>query len=159
MAPLSYAKHWPILLAGGGKSLNDDVIKALKACGIKKAYVVGGELAVTPAVVDQLTSNGVAFAGRLAGGTGVQTSREIASFALANGLSVANMAYATSQNFPDALAGAALCGRNASVLLLCDDKAQGNLSFSTQHKDDIVQGYVFGGTLAFSEDLFNKLPV
>ncbi|MBQ9005197.1 MAG: cell wall-binding repeat-containing protein, partial [Atopobiaceae bacterium] len=118
-----------------------------------------GTAAVTPAVEKALKDNGVTLLDRLAGGTGVQTSREIANCARANGLSAANMAYATSQNFPDALAGAAPCGRNASVLLLCDDTAKDNLSFSTQHKDGIVQGYVFGGDLAFSPALFDRLPV
>jgi lactocepin len=68
------------------------------------------------------------------------------------------MAFATSQNFPDALAGAALCGKNGSVLLLCDDKAQANLSFATDHASQIECGYVFGGEMAFSKGLFDRLP-
>ena len=68
------------------------------------------------------------------------------------------MAFATSLNFPDALGGAALCGKNQSVLLLCDDKAQANLSFATDHADEIVTGYVFGGEYAFSKGLFDRLP-
>ena len=158
VAPIAYAKHWPILLADNGKCLNKDVIAALKGCGIRRAYVVGGELAVTKNVVSQLKSNGVELAGRLAGANGVETSRMIADFALDNGLTVANMAFATSQNFPDALAGAALCGRNGSVLLLCDDKAPGNLSFATDHASGIQTGYVFGGNLAFSDKLMESLP-
>ncbi len=43
VAPISYAKHWPILLADNGKSLNADVVKALKDCGIRRAYIVGGK--------------------------------------------------------------------------------------------------------------------
>ena len=158
VAPISYAKHWPILLAGGGKGLNKDVLAALKACKIKYAYIVGGTSAVTPAVEKALKDNGITLKGRLAGDNGVMTSRAIADFALENGLSVANMAYATSQDFPDALAGAALCGRNKSVLLLCDDRASGNLVFSTQNKAGIEQGYVFGGKLAFSDELMARLP-
>jgi lactocepin len=158
VAPISYAKHWPILLADNGKSLNADVIKALKDCGIRRAYIVGGTAAVTPNVEKQLRDNGVELAERLAGKNGVETSRKIADFALDNGLTVANMAFATSQNFPDALAGAALCGRNGSVLLLCDDKAPGNLSFATDHASGIQTGYVFGGNLAFSDKLMESLP-
>jgi lactocepin len=158
VAPLSYAKHWPILLADNGQSLNADVIDALKQCGIKQVYIVGGKLAVTDKVESQLIKAGVAIAGRLAGLDGVHTSRAIADFAIKNGLSVSKMAFATSQNFPDALAGAALCGKNNSVLLLCDAKAQYNLSFAKTHKDNITTGYVFGGTYAFSESLFKSLP-
>jgi lactocepin len=158
VAPLSYAKRWPILLADDGKSLNKDVLKALKDCGIKRAYVVGGELAVTANVERQLKEAGVELAGRLAGANGPATSRAIADFALGNGLTAANMAFATSQNFPDALAGAALCGKNGSVLLLCDDAAKANLSFATDHAPEIETGYVFGGELAFSKGLFESLP-
>ena len=113
---------------------------------------------MTPNVENQLTRAGIRIADRLAGRNGVETSRKIAEFALEEGLSVTNMAFATSQNFPDALAGAALCGKNGSVLLLCDDKAQGNLSFAEQHASEIETGYVFGGELAFSERLFSRLP-
>ena len=158
VAPVSYARHWPILLSGGGKSLNKDVVAALKACGVKRAYIVGGKLAVTEGVEKQLKDNGIELLGRLAGANGPATSRAIADFALESGLTVANMAFATSQNFPDALAGAALCGRNGSVLLLCDDRAQDNLSFANDHASGIETGYVFGGNLAFSEDLFDRLP-
>ena len=157
-APLSYATGWPILLASGGKSLNDDVLNALKECEIEYALIVGGTAAVTPNVENQLTRAGIRIADRLAGRNGVETSRKIAEFALEEGLSATNMAFATSQNFPDALAGAALCGKNGSVLLLCDDKAQGNLSFAEQHASEIETGYVFGGELAFSERLFSRLP-
>ena len=157
VAPVSYAKHWPILLADNGKSINDDVIKALKDCGIKHAYIVGGTAAVTPNVEEQLKRNGVDLADRLAGANGIETSRAIADFALENGLTVANMAFATSLNFPDALGGAALCGKNASVLLLCNEGADGNLSFATERVAGIDTGYVFGGTYAFSERLYDRL--
>lgn len=158
VAPVSYAKHWPILLASGGKSLNDDVLKALTECDIEYALIVGGTAAVTPHVEGQLEDRGIKIAARLAGNNGVETSRAIADFALDNGLSAVSMAYATSQNFPDALAGAAFCGKRKSVLLLCDDKAAENLGFATEHASGIRTGYVFGGDLAFSEDLFDKLP-
>ena len=161
VAPVSYAKHWPILLAGGGKSLNKDVLAALRTCGIERAYIVGGELAVTPYVVEQLQENDIELAGRLAGKNGIETSRKIAEFALKNGLTVENMAFATSQNFPDALGGAALCGKNNSVLLLCDDKAKGNdanMAFAESNKAGIQTGYVFGGESAFSKGLYDRLP-
>lgn len=158
VAPLSYALHWPILLADNGKSLNPDVLEALEWCGIKQVYIVGGKLAVTENVEKQLAKANIKIAGRLEGKNGVQTSRKIADFALQHGLTVKNMAFATSQNFPDALAGAALCGMNRSVLLLCDDKAQSNFSFATTNKAQIEIGYVFGGTSAFSDDLYARLP-
>lgn len=157
-APVAYAKHWPILLADNGKSLSNDVLSAMRACGIKQVYIVGGERAVTPNVVSQLNDSGIAVKGRLAGKSGVETSRAIANFALRNGLGARGMAFATSQNYPDALAGAAFCGKNGAVLLLADDKATGNISFAEEHASEIGTGYVFGGPAVFSDGLFASLP-
>lgn len=157
VAPLSYAKRWPILLADNGQSLSSEVVSALRDCGIKKVYIVGGELAVTPRVVSQLKSANITVNSRLAGKNGVATSRAIADFALNNGLGAYRMAFATSQNFPDALAGAALCGKNRAVLLLADDKAKDNISFAKDHASEIGTGYVFGGKSVFSDSLFARL--
>lgn len=67
------------------------------------------------------------------------------------------MGVATSQNYPDALAGVALCGHNNSVLVLADNKAMKNTSFPKKYKADFVKGYVFGGTLAVSDKVVKTL--
>ena len=147
----------PILLADNGKSLNSDVLKALKACEIKNVIIVGGKLAVTENVESQLTKNGIANIHRIAGNTAVDTSADIATYGLNHGLTINGMGVATSQNYPDALAGAALCGHNKSVLVLADDKAMKNTSFPKKYKADFVKGYVFGGELAVSDKVVKAL--
>ena len=67
------------------------------------------------------------------------------------------MGVATSQNFPDALAGAAMCGKNGSVLVLADDKAGLNATFPKAYKTKINQGYVFGGELAVGKKTLTTL--
>ncbi len=156
-APLSFSLHMPILLADNGKSLNADVLNALKKCGIRNVIIVGGKLAVTENVENQLIRNGIDNISRIAGNTAVDTSADIATFGLQNGLTINGMGVATSQNYPDALAGAALCGHNNSVLVLADEKAMKNTSFPTKYKDDFVKGYVFGGTLAVSDKVVKAL--
>ena len=158
-APVSYSLHMPILLADNGKSLNADVLSALKKCGIKKVIIVGGKLAVTENVEKQLVKNDISKnnISRIAGNTAVDTSAQIAEFGLSHGLTINGMGVATSQNYPDALAGAALCGHNNSVLLLADDKAMKNTSFPTKYKADFVIGYVFGGTIAVSDTVMKAL--
>lgn len=106
----------------------------------------------------QLGNAGIEVAGRIWGQTGWQTSREIAKWGLSLGLTADGMGYATSQKFPDALAGAALIGRGGGVLLLADQAAQGNLQFAQEHKDEIAHGYVFGGPGAFSDSCYGQLP-
>ena len=158
-APISYSLHMPILLADNGKSLNNDVLKALKTCEIKNVIIVGGKLAVTENVENQLIRNGIAKGNihRIAGNTAVDTSADIATYGLNHGLTINGMGVATSQNYPDALAGAALCGHNNSVLVLADDKAMKNTSFPKDYKADFSKGYVFGGTLAVSDKVVKAL--
>ena len=81
----------------------------------------------------------------------------IAEEGIALGLSPDKMGIATSQNYPDALAGAALCGKNRSVLLLADDKAMAGVSFPAKYKSDINRAYVFGGTFAVGIKTFTHL--
>ena len=157
-APLAYSLHMPILLADNGKSLNKEVLDALKSCNIRKVIIVGGTLAVTGDVENQLIKNGISNISRIGGSTAVDTSANIAEYAISErGMTINGMGVATSQNYPDALAGAALCGHNNSVLVLADDKAMKNTSFPKKYKADFVRGYVFGGTSAVSDKVFKAL--
>ena len=156
-APLSYALHMPILLADNGTSLSKEVLAALKTCKIKKAIIVGGPAAVTAQVEKQLKSAGVALDRRLKGANGVATSAAIAKYGISRGMTANKMGVATSQNFPDALAGAALCGHNRAVLLLADDEAPGNTDFPKNYKNKIRRGYVFGGVTAVGNQTMFRL--
>ena len=70
----------------------------------------------------------------------------------------------------DALAGAALCGKNKSILLLCDDNkdkdgkdktygqsVEAAVTVVNANKGKVTYAYVFGGKLAVSENAMNKL--
>ena len=157
VAPIAYAKKYPILLADNGKKLTDEVLDALKKIGTKQVIIVGGEGAVAKNVVSQLNSKGISVKIRLAGNNGVETSKKIAEWGINNGLSANKMGVATSQNYPDALAGAALCGYNKAVLVLADDKAMNNTTFPSRYISTIKKGYVFGGTFAVGEKTFTAL--
>lgn len=158
-APISYSLSMPILLADNGKSLNADVLNALKECEIEKVIIVGGKLAVTENVEKQLINNGIAknSISRIAGDTAVDTSALIAEYGLSHGMTINKMGVATSQNYPDALAGAAFCGHNNSVLVLADEKAMKNTSFPTEYKRNFIEGYIFGGEAAVSEKVLKAL--
>lgn len=170
-APISYAKHWPILLASNGTSLDSEVISALKTLGIKRVYIMGGTAAVTQKVETQLTKNGIKVAERKAGRDGIKTSRIIADWGLELGLTADGMGFATANKANDALAGAALLGKRGSVLLLAENYTgvdaidwydrlsdYGNLKFVDSHLLHMSHGYVFGGTAALSNDFMAFLP-
>ena len=157
VAPIAYAKGYPILLSDNGTSLSQDVLNSLKNIGAKQVIIVGGTGAVTTNVERQLRNAGISIKTRLAGNDGVLTSKAIAEWGLTNGMTANKMGVATSQNYPDALAGAALCGYNKSVLVLADDNAMTNASFPKLYKNNISQGYVFGGELAVGRKTFEAL--
>ena len=148
----------PVLLADNGKSVSQAVLDALKTCGIRRVIIVGGEAAVSPAAADQLTRAGLKIRARLWGKNGVATSAAIAAYGIdVLGLSPNNMGVATSQNYPDALAGAAFCGFKRSVLILADDKATQNTSFPADYAGTIKKGFVFGGETAVGKKTLNLL--
>ena len=158
IAPYAYAHHCPILMAGNGKSLSDSTIKALKDAGVKTVYIVGGTAAVTPTVEARLKKAGFKVPGRLAGANSIATSAQVASFALSRGMSAEHMAIATNLNYPDALAGAALCGRKGSVLVLCNDSKSGRSAIDRIYKPaaaSVGRAYTFGGTAVVSGTIWN----
>ena len=82
---------------------------------------------------------------RLGGSDRYDTSKKIAEFVLANGGSADKACIATGSNFPDALAGGALVGRNGSILLLADPGKLTALGVLTANKDSIDTIYYLGG--------------
>ena len=133
------------------------MLDALTTIGTKNVIIVGGEGAVGKDVVRQLNKQGIKVKVRLAGNTGVETSAVIAKWGLKNGMTANKMGVASSQTYPDALAGAALCGINKSVLVLADDKALDNGSFPKAYKAQIKKGYVFGGESAVGKKTWTAL--
>ena len=119
VSPLSYSKHWPIFLTDAKGKLPASARSAIAKGGFTSALVVGSEKAVPASTASWLKSQGLSVK-RLGGANRYATSAKIADYALSRGMSLDRMAFATGANFPDALAGGALCGKRGSVLLLVD---------------------------------------
>ena len=155
IAPYAYAKKAPIFLASGKPgTLTNSTAKLLKTGGFKRTIITGSEVAVAKSVESQVTG-----AKRLGGGTAYGTSRKIADFAISQGMEAAHMGVATSQSYYDALAGAALCGKMNSVLILADDGNNKNVDNVVKvYKDKLEKScYIFGGTSAVSTSVENKI--
>ena len=161
MGPWSYSTVSPILLTGKNGKLDAATLEAIKPCGYSSYLILGGNKAVSDAVESQLEGIGLApktGAGRIAGSTRYETSKLIAEFSLANGLTVAKPAVATGTNFPDALAAAPLQGGvNGSVLLLVKDEKSASLDVVRDNRDSIVHGFVLGGANAISDELMERI--
>ena len=155
VAPYAYAEHCPIFLTGWDGRLSGDTLSDIEAGGFDSVYVVGGSMVVSPDVEGQL---GGLFAGRLWGADAADTSRSIAEWELGHGMSADGVGVATVSSYYDALCGAALCGRNGSVLVLVSGS---NLTcvdgVVAANSDDIGSGYIFGGEMAVPASVADAL--
>ena len=153
----SYAAAAPILLVGRGEGLTDDVAATVRAAD--RVVIVGGTAVVSrEAEVQAAAIVGADNVVRLAGENRYDTSAAIARWCTGRtpgaafqppvALSMGAPAIATGKNFPDALAGAALCGGNGSVLVLADEKGDAGVVDLVACKDLISRGYFLGGESA-----------
>ena len=149
IGPWCYRDVAPILLTGWDGKLTDEQVKAIKACSsVTNVVIVGGTNAVSSDVEKQLSGYRVE---RLAGADRYATSALVAKWEMQRGMGVFHVAVATGANFPDALAGAALCGSTESVLLLSLATEYGSVALRdvlAPHAAEVSQGYVLGGESA-----------
>ena len=157
IAPYAYAKKAPIFLAKGKPgTLADTSSKAIKNGGFSRTIITGGTAAVASSVESQVTKT----TKRLAGNTAYGTSRKIADFCIKEGnMTAAHMGVATGRSYYDALAGAALCGKKNSVLILADDGNSNTVDNVVKPNKKALEKscYIFGGTSAVSTSVENKI--
>ena len=96
-----------------------------------------------------LKNAGIANVKRCSGNDAYGTAIDLAKWELEQGMSTDKMGVATINGYWDALTGAALCGKNHSVLVLADDyKTQAVDQIMKPNKDSIRSYYIFGGERA-----------
>lgn len=159
IAPYAYSFGVPIITCTNGGNVIPEFSKSLLvASGMSNAVIVGGERAVSSSAVGQLKSIGISTVERLSGATAFETSNEIAKWELSHGMELKAPGVATGDTYHDALAGAALCGVNNSVLVVVNDGNRITLTdFISSHRQDISGGYVFGGSAAVSDSVYRTL--
>ena len=154
IASYAYAKKAPIFLTSAGKkTIATSVQNNLKAGGFTRTLITGGTGAV-----DKSVEGVVPGAKRLSSGTSYGTSRVIAEFCVKEGMTTANMGVACGTSYQDALVGAALLGKNNSVIILADDSNSSSINkFIKAQKANIGEAYVFGGKTAVSDKIMDAL--
>ncbi|MDP2400444.1 MAG: cell wall-binding repeat-containing protein, partial [Actinomycetota bacterium] len=116
-APLAAAKGYPLYLAPRD-GITSSTLAAMKAAGVTKVYLLGGEAVVTGVTHSRITGAGINVAGRWFGNDRYATGRQIAEKSLLAGLKTDRIALATGSNFPDALAGGVMQGLTGSIMVL-----------------------------------------
>lgn len=152
MSSFAYKYHAPVILLtsapdAGGRRLTAESAELLSSGALcdSKIFIAGGEGAVSN---DALSREGLQAFKRLAGESGYDTSNQIASYMLENGLLSADTVTlacgAEEARGLDALAGAALAGKNCGPILLVNaQQAFGDASLQT------IKGADSEGTTAF----------
>lgn len=158
VAPYNYATKKPLFLTDYTTGLLDEnTLAAMKAQGITRIHIVGGTSVVPQAVEDQLREQGIQI-DRIAGETAYDTSIALADFLLTKGMHANNVGVATGWGFADALSGAALCGKNNSILLLADaSNVRAVKDVIEPHKSDITNAYIFGGEKVVASTVYEAI--
>ncbi len=172
---MSYAQQWPVLLTEQA-SLAPEAQAAIVNLGIQQVVVMGGPLAVSDAVITQLSGMGVSVL-RIAGTDYTDTSQLLAQFELNSATSGLGLGWAqcyvmqSSSSTPcsygvnvsrgdfytDALAGSVVAGRTRTPILLTLDPNTLGTGIPALFKAEAANNTfadsltVFGGPLAVSQ--------
>ncbi|WP_370324120.1 cell wall-binding repeat-containing protein [Euzebya sp.] len=142
----------PILLTAAD-ALPDVTAEALT--GRAAVTIIGGEVAVAPAVADAAGDAAGVSPTRIAGLTRFETARAVAEEALDRGATPEAVWLATGAAFPDGLVAGAAAAATDGVLLLVDPISlppeAPAAAFRAAHADEVARVLVAGGTAAVSD--------
>ncbi len=161
ISPYTYAYKAPIFLTDGSGSLTDASSKILTSGKFSQVVIVGGTARISASTENAIkTKVGADNVIRLAGETRYDTSKEIVSWCVNNGLTYEGLSIAKGGDFPDALSGGALCGiRESVVMLVSENESDYSKVVSTLSDNKLIirQANVLGGNAAVSTNLYKKL--
>ena len=157
ISPYAYVTKSPIFLTDSSGLLDDATVAALQNSSFERIIILGDENSVSEAVKDQL-GDGFSYE-RWSGADRYATSAVIAEHAIAEGvLGVDKVVIATGENFPDALAASALCGRNESVLLLVSSNNTTTIDeVLVTYQYEVTMGYFLGDENSISSSVRDKV--
>jgi putative cell wall-binding protein len=119
-SPLAAAKGWPIYLVNPAVALDTATKSALASDGVHYPIILGSASAIPTRIETALNGiYGAPNVERLFGTNRYSTAVAVATYGVVNaGLGWDKLALATGTNFPDALAGGVLQGKDGSIMLL-----------------------------------------
>jgi len=171
IASIAGAKKMPILLTSA-QGLPPETLETLQRLHPAKVYLIGGEgsisLQVAQEIQEKLNLQSSQIR-RLAGATRYDTMAAVAQEFKGD---IQKLSFATGEDFPDALAGAALAAHQASTIVLVPKTPleeypilknwiKGQLQTLTSptpvNVNSSLQLYLMGGSGAISQELVNEL--
>jgi len=116
-SPLAAANGWPVYLAPH-PVISDQTVAAMQDAGVTDCILLGGDAAMPEDTTVVILASGF-NALRIDGADRYETATKVAGYGVSDaGLAWNDLAIATGQKFPDALAGGAAQGMLGSVMLL-----------------------------------------
>lgn len=157
IAPFAYARKAPIFLTIGAAEVEDrilppEALTSIKEGSFEQIVIVGGRGAVPETVEEQLRDFDIV---RLSGKDAIATSAAIARWELdEQGMTTEHLSVATTEGYWDALTGAALVGKQNSVLVLAkvQDGYEAIDAVYDSGKAAGIAGQIFGGKAAISNE-------
>ena len=147
----AYCTSSPIYLAEADGSVSEDVLDAIGEGGYSRVLVLGGDAVVSDDAIDSIVALGDMTVWRIYGADRYLTSTAMATWCVAYAdMTYDGCAVATGVNFPDALAGASLCGRTGSVMLLSEGSNVAAIDYLEEYASSVGTVYYLGGTGAVS---------
>lgn len=157
----AYAQKAPVFLSDAETGLTADQQNALKDGNFTQIVIVGGAQAVPEFFSAQIEQTVGIKPIRIAGQTRYNTSILFARWAIGQGaLTMNNVVFTTGQNYPDALSGGPLAGRDASCMLLVNnsDATVSNVgSYVSSYAESVSEAYILGGANAVSWNTAGRL--
>jgi len=154
-SPLAAANGWPIYLVNPTAGLDAATRNAMASGGVDHPIVLGSTAAIPAGVETALNGiYGSLSVDRLYGANRYSTAVAVAVYGVDHAeLGWDKVAFATGTNFPDALAGGVLQGRDSSVMLLTPGTALDSTVRSTlvANKAAINEVRYLGSTAAVSQ--------
>lgn len=145
--PLAATLKAPVLTTASD-DLDDRVLEALKRAGVTRVVAIGGEGALTPGVLAELKSAGIASE-RVGGVDRFDTARRIADLVMRErGVTSAPAFVATGDNFPDALAAGTAAATSGAVVMLSRGGGFDSATSDFLKSDKITKVTAVGGPAA-----------
>lgn len=160
--PIAYDGLHPVAISKTD-DMPDAIIAALKEAGVTEAIIVGGPLAVSEDVENELEANDIDVVTRINGANRADTSVKLAEYAIANlGFTANEIDFASGRDISegvDALSGGPVSGKEQTPILITrnEDRAPELVSFLSENCDVVDSGDIYGGPLALTEALEQEL--
>ena len=147
-------RHAPILYSPKSGAIDEQTLSFIEGSGAGSAYILGGENAVGKAAETGLKSAGAGKVERLGGSDRYDTSLKIAK-RFDGDFKSDDIAFATGQNFPDALAGSVFAAKKSVPVVLTDNASVSDAQKAFAAARERSRAYVFGGESVVKDKVVN----